>query len=65
MTSIFRHGERVIITSMQQHGRRGFIVGIADDRDENDGLLIEVMIDGDAQSTLHRSSVLMKDIPLS
>lgn len=56
--STFQAGERVMVSEGQHRGQRGEIIGAV----ERDGdYLIEVELDGVAETVLFRPSMLMKE----
>lgn len=60
MTNIFQNGMRVIVTGVSQHqGRTGEIKGVK--QDEQLGTLVEVQLDGLADTTLHRMGSLSRE----
>ncbi len=63
MTNIFQNGMRVIVTGVNQHqGRVGAIVGVK--QAEHAGTLVEVQLDGLADTTLHRMGSLSREVSI-
>lgn len=56
--SVFQRGQRVIVTEGQYHGCRGEIIG---PNEQNGVCLVEVRLDGHAETKLFRAAMLMKE----